>query len=179
MTNFPEDDAREPVTKPANDAEAFIPHQAAEIRVGNAMAEDRADDARHLAETEAPVAPYAPPGAEPPLFHSYAQPPVRRPMRIPNFGHLLLLSLLLTVAFSILVIALALVSHFHLFGVQISASLPPTSASTSSARPFSTSSPSASASSSFRWCGTRASSWDCNGAANSHSPGSGRSSASP
>ena len=61
------------------------------------------------------------PHAEPPLFHSYAQPPVRRPMRIPNFGHLLLLSLLLTVAFCILVIALALVSHFHLFGVQISA----------------------------------------------------------
>jgi len=41
-------------------------------------------------------------------------------VRIPNFGHLLLLSLLILVAFSILVIALALGSHFHLFGLRLS-----------------------------------------------------------
>jgi len=121
MTNFPEDDTREPVTKPADDAETFIPRPAAEPRVGNVMAEDRADDAPQLAETAAPIATNAPPNVERPLFHSYAQPPVRRPMRIPNFGHFLLLLLLLTVAFCILVIVLALVSHFHLLGVQISA----------------------------------------------------------
>ncbi len=57
---------------------------------------------------------------EPPLFQSYAQPPVRRFVRIPNFGHLLLLSLLIGVAFSILAIFLGLASHFHLFGIQLS-----------------------------------------------------------
>ena len=69
----------------------------------------------------APAYSYVPPTSpEPPLFHSYAQPPVRRPARIPNFGHLLLLSLLIIVAFSILIIALALAAHFHLYGFRLS-----------------------------------------------------------
>jgi hypothetical protein len=59
--------------------------------------------------------------AEPELFQSYMQPPVRRPTRIPNFGHLLLFSLLLLVAFGILTLVLGIASYFHLFGWQLSA----------------------------------------------------------
>ncbi len=121
MTDPYDDDPREPETKPADDREAFLQHLASQARVERITAEDQAEDAHWRAAAESPSVLDAPPRAEPPLFHTYAQPPVRRPMRIPNFGHLLLLSLLLTVAFCILVIALALVSHFHLFGLQISA----------------------------------------------------------
>ena len=119
MTNLPQDDAREPVTNPSDDSEAFLRRLAAQARVENIMAQDQASDARRAA-AEAPFAPDAPPYAEPPLFRSYTQPPVRRPIRIPHFGHLLLLSLLAVVAFSVLVIALALASHFRLFGFQLS-----------------------------------------------------------
>jgi hypothetical protein len=56
-----------------------------------------------------------------PLFSSYAQPPVRRPVRIPHFGHLLLLSLLIFVALGIMALVLGLASYFHLFGFQSSA----------------------------------------------------------
>ncbi|MFZ0340424.1 MAG: type II CAAX endopeptidase family protein [Terracidiphilus sp.] len=121
MTDPYDDNAREPETRPADDREAFLQHLASKPRVERIMAADQAEDAPWRIASDSPLAPDAPPHAEPPLFHSYAQPPVRRPMRIPNFGHLLLLMLLLTVAFCILVIALALVSHFHLLGVQISA----------------------------------------------------------
>ena len=68
------------------------------------------------------ILPAIPPSSsfDQPIFHFYSQPPVRRFVRIPNFGHLLLLSLLMVVALSILVIVLALASHFHLFGLHLS-----------------------------------------------------------
>lgn len=126
MSDFLQDDAPEPVTKPADGAETLLQPAAAESRVEDVMAQDgaadRADNAPPFCGTEATLAPVAPsPSAERPLFYTYTQPPVRRPVRIPNFGHLLLLSLLLVVAFCILVIVLALASHFHLFGLQLSA----------------------------------------------------------
>ncbi len=94
MTKFPEDDSREPVLLPESESAGVA---------------------------AAPAFSYIPPAnAEPPLFYSYTQPPVRRPVRIPHFGHLLLLSLLLVIAFCILVVILALASHFHLFGLQLS-----------------------------------------------------------
>jgi len=94
MTELPEDDAREPVILPGSESAGF---------------------------GASPAYSYVPPiSPDPPLFNSYTQPPVRRFQRIPNFGHLLLLSLLMIVAFSILVIALGLASHFHLYGFRLS-----------------------------------------------------------
>jgi hypothetical protein len=96
MTELPDDDTREPVILPGSESAGY-------------------------GAAPAPVFSYVPqPGPEPPLFHAYAQPPVRRFVRIPNFGHLLLLSLLIGVAFSILIIILGVVSHFHLFGLRLS-----------------------------------------------------------
>ncbi len=54
---------------------------------------------------------------EPPLFQSWAQPPVRPPARIPNFGHVLLLIPLLGLSFAIAGIFLLAAIHFHLYGV--------------------------------------------------------------
>lgn len=121
MTNLPEDDALEPATNPAADSETFRQTLVPETSVENVAIEDGTGNAPPFAGTDVSFTPVAPTYVERPLFYSYAQAPVRRPVRIPNFGHLLLLSLLLIVAFCILIIALALVSHFHLFGVQLSA----------------------------------------------------------
>jgi len=133
MTNPPEDDSREPVILPVDSAgfgatPAFDAAQEQTTADSSPETNPEASlDADPAATAQsAPVYSYVPPASpppsnfEPPLFHSYAQQPVRRPARIPNFGHLLLLSLLITVAFSILVIALALASHFHLFGLLLS-----------------------------------------------------------
>jgi membrane protease YdiL (CAAX protease family) len=116
MTNLPEDPLRD----------AFIPSSSESAGPGDsAQQQDAApvpfgENSRAF-EPSAPSFSYPPPTSpDPPLFYSYSQPPVRRFVRIPNFGHLLLLSLLITVAFSILIIALALASHFHLFGFRLS-----------------------------------------------------------
>ncbi len=94
MTELPEDDAGGPAILPGGESAGF---------------------------GAAPAFSYVPQAdAEAPLFNTYAQPPPRRFERIPNFGHLLLLSLLIGVAFSILIIVLGLVSHFHLFGLRLS-----------------------------------------------------------
>lgn len=122
MTDLPEDRPPESSIVPGAESDGFA-------------ATTGFDAAREPVSAPLPLAPdppatspappafsYLPPtNAELPLFHSYSQPPVRRPVRIPHFGHLLLLSLLIFVAFSILVIALALASHLHLFGLQLSA----------------------------------------------------------
>ena len=121
MTNLPEDPLREPFVPPSSDSSG--PSDSAEQQ---AAAPSPFGENSAAFEPPAPSFSYPlstgpePSNLEPPLFQSYAQPPVRRPMRIPNFGHLLLLSLLILVAFSILIIALALASHFHLFGFRLS-----------------------------------------------------------
>ena len=142
MTNPHEDDARESDILPGGDSAGFgatPAFDAAQEQTSAYSSPQMNLDANPEANLDAnlqadpgetaqsaPVYSYVPPASpppsnfEPPLFHSYAQQPVRRPARIPNFGHLLLLSLLIIVAFSILVIALALASHFHLFGLRLS-----------------------------------------------------------
>jgi membrane protease YdiL (CAAX protease family) len=142
MTNPHEDDARESSILPGSDSagSGATPALDAAQEQATAYSYPQTNLDAHPeanfdvnlqadpAETaqSAPVYSYIPPAGispsnfDPPLFHSYAQPPVRRFVRIPNFGHLLLLSLLITVAFSILVIVLALASHFHLFGLRLS-----------------------------------------------------------
>jgi CAAX protease family protein len=116
MTNLPEDPLREPFIPPSSEPSGPLDSAQQQAAAPSPIGENPA-----AFEPPAPSFPYPPPpSSEPPLFYSYAQPPVRRPVRIPNFGHLLLLSLLILVAFSILVIALALGSHFHLFGLRLS-----------------------------------------------------------
>jgi uncharacterized protein len=114
MTDLPEDDARAPALLPSGDTAGFgsTPAQSAPI--------DHYTPLPTLPSSGVPPPVVPASNAEQPLFYSYAQPAVRRFQRIPNFGHLLLLSLLIVVAFSILIIALALASHFHLFGFRLS-----------------------------------------------------------
>jgi hypothetical protein len=126
MTLLNDGDAREPVILPGGDSTglgttpAFNAAQEQTTAPSSPETNIEADPA--AAAESIPAFSYIPPAsAEPPLFHSFTQPPIRRPVRIPNFGHLLLLSLLILVAFSILVIVLALASHFHLLGLQLSA----------------------------------------------------------
>ncbi|HKN22089.1 MAG TPA: CPBP family intramembrane glutamic endopeptidase [Terracidiphilus sp.] len=115
MTNLPEDPLREPFVPPGSESSG--PSDFAEQQ---AAAPSPFGENSQAFEPPAPSFSY-PPSTSPdrPLFYSYSQP-VRRSVRIPNFGHLLLLSLLILVAFSILVIALALASHFHFLGFKLS-----------------------------------------------------------
>jgi membrane protease YdiL (CAAX protease family) len=115
MTDLPEDQVRKSYIPPGSESPG--PSDSAEQQ---AAPSPFGENSRAF-EPPAPSFSYpSPANLDPPLFHSYAQPAVRRPARIPNFGHLLLLSLLITVAFSILIIVLALASHFHLYGFQLS-----------------------------------------------------------
>lgn len=52
----------------------------------------------------------APPDSDQPLFNAFTQQPVRRPERIPHYGHLLLLSLLISIAAGVLGLGFAIAS---------------------------------------------------------------------
>ncbi len=62
--------------------------------------------------------PYEQPAAEPSLFQSWTQPSIRPLVRIPHFGHVLLLILLLGLSFVVAVILFLAAIHFHLYGVS-------------------------------------------------------------
>src|SRR5580658_3581243 len=102
MTNLPEDDLCEPFIPPSSESSGLSDSAQEQSVAPSPVGEN--------SPAFAPPAPsfsYPPPSNfEPSLFQSYSQPPVRRFVRIPNFGHLLLLSLLIGVAFSIRIIAL-------------------------------------------------------------------------
>ena len=57
-----------------------------------------------------------PPAAELPVFQSWAQPPVRPPKRIPNFGSLLMLVVLSLLGLLATGVAMGLAIHKHWFG---------------------------------------------------------------
>ncbi len=129
MTNLPEDDPRDSANlqdgesagfnaTPAFDAAQELAPASSSLEAKISASLDA--DLSATASTPPPSSDIPPSNVDPPLFHSFLQPPIPRPVRIPNFGHLLLLSLLMLVAFSILVIVLALASHFHLYGFQLS-----------------------------------------------------------
>jgi hypothetical protein len=86
MTNLPEDPLREPILPPSSESSG--PSDSAQQQ---AAPSPYGENSRAF-EPPAPSFSYPPPTSpEPPLFQSYAQPPVRRlQSRIPNFGHLLL-----------------------------------------------------------------------------------------
>jgi uncharacterized protein len=58
------------------------------------------------------------PATEPPLFQSWSQPEVQPPTRIPNFGHLCILGLLVSMALVGTILLTLSALHFHLFGVS-------------------------------------------------------------
>lgn len=67
------------------------------------------DSAAHVSASP-PEAAVTQPTVEQPLFYAFTQPPVRSPERIPNYGHLLLLSLLIALAAGILGLGLGIAS---------------------------------------------------------------------
>jgi uncharacterized protein len=58
-----------------------------------------------------------PDAAEPPLFVSTMIPEVKRPVRVPHFGHLMMLLLILLFGFTAAIGLVVLAIHFRLYGV--------------------------------------------------------------
>jgi hypothetical protein len=114
MTNLPEDPLRESPLAPGNEAATTGPAPAFHIAEQPNGADAPFAEAASALTASASVAP------EQPLFSAYAQPPARRPVRIPHFGHLLLLSLLIAIAVGILALTVALAAYFHPFGWKFS-----------------------------------------------------------
>jgi hypothetical protein len=121
MTNLPEDPLSESYILPGSDSSGAPDSAQQQAAAPSPFSENsQALDPPVPSFSYPPSTSPSPSTSDPPLFQSYAQPSARRIVRIPNFGHLLLLSLLIIVALSILAIALALASHFHLFGLRLS-----------------------------------------------------------
>jgi membrane protease YdiL (CAAX protease family) len=66
----------------------------------------------------APLDPDQPIPAEAPLFHSWSQPEIPPPARIPNLGHLLILASLMIFGSAVSMLLTWSALHFHLFGVS-------------------------------------------------------------
>ncbi|MGD0155736.1 MAG: type II CAAX endopeptidase family protein [Terracidiphilus sp.] len=131
MTDLPEDDLREstiPLADDASSAGNAPASPAAEFQPDEATAQEPPTVAPSPAAPEPIGHSYtdsypgqpAPSVSEPQLFQSFVQPPIRRPARIPHFGHLCLLALMVGVAYVCMGALFLLAAHFHLFGWQIS-----------------------------------------------------------
>jgi uncharacterized protein len=115
MTNLPEpeeDDARDPVDSPADDVASHEPALAVPVQLAPGSA--FVSFAQPSAESDTRPSPVT--NAEPLLFQSFAQPPVRPPARIPNLGHLAMLIPIGGVAFVGTIALLLAPMHFHWFG---------------------------------------------------------------
>ncbi len=113
MTNPPEDNLRETFIAPGSESavsdtqhETESSPQQSDIPVAFGV-----DSATDVSAPPAEVS-VNQPNIDQPLFYAYTQPPVRRPVRIPHFGHLLLLFLLIVIADGILGMGLGIASHF-------------------------------------------------------------------
>jgi membrane protease YdiL (CAAX protease family) len=84
--------------------------------VPSLAAADPAQESRASSVLEA--LPQEPAVSEPRLFQSWSQPEIPLPTRIPNFGHLSILGLLLSLALSGTALLTWSALHFHLFGVS-------------------------------------------------------------
>ena len=112
MTNLPEEQRPEPASAPLQtDPTPQSPFATQPLHTLSHFAQP-------VATATQAVAPSRP---DLQFFHTYALPPARPPVRIPHFGHLLLLALFLGIALAITGGVLALAMHFHLFGWQLSA----------------------------------------------------------
>ncbi|MGO8758939.1 MAG: lysostaphin resistance A-like protein [Terracidiphilus sp.] len=131
MTDFPEDEPRQPAILPDVEPAPFGADRAPlypEQR--SAESQPAEPDAAASAAPESAVAPpaiesnlvtAAESGSEPPLFQSWSQPQPRPPARIPHFGHLALLCVLGSLGFVSAVVVIFLAMRFHLFGWDVSA----------------------------------------------------------
>jgi hypothetical protein len=139
MTNLPEDELHDPEVWPGDDSASLgapeaspsavqQPVEFSSIEAAPAEFTPAAPPPAAPGETQPGIVQYAPPGTEPPLFQSWTQPEVRRPTRIPHFGHLCLLLLLACIGFACAVACLFLAMQLHLFG------LGPTAASVTDVR---------------------------------------------
>ncbi|MEI9969710.1 MAG: CPBP family intramembrane glutamic endopeptidase [Terracidiphilus sp.] len=120
MTNLPEpeeDDARELVNSPADVVASHSPTPAQltpDTTFVSYAASIGQSDAPPISQPGAPATPSS--YAEPLLFQSYAQIPIRPPARIPNLGHLAMLIPIGGVAFAGTIALLLAPMHFHWFG---------------------------------------------------------------
>lgn len=112
MTCFPEDEPCQPAGQPASDpqspasAEPAEPVPAYSVPPGSI-------------QTEPVFVSYAQSSAEPPLFQSFALPPVPPSVRIPHFGHLAFLLLALApIGLLATGLLMGLAMHEHLFGIS-------------------------------------------------------------
>ena len=122
MTNFPEDDQREPAGPPAGGSLSIDVTEASPSPEQQPAAFSPLElNPATPAEAEPVFMLHEPRSAEPTLFQSWAQPQVRPPARIPHFGHLCLLLLLGGIGFACTVAVLFLAMRFHLFGWELPA----------------------------------------------------------
>lgn len=114
MTNSPEDNPPEAFSGPAGESAASGTEQESQTAQPKAdvPAVFGIDPAVHTPPAAASVDELNvdQPNADPPLFYTYSQQPVRPLTRIPNYGHLLLLSLLIAVAFGLVGLGLGIAS---------------------------------------------------------------------
>jgi len=108
MSDLPENGPIDPIDPFTPDAELTEPTGAAfSPYIQDADSTGRLSPEGHCATKPEPL-----------LFQSYTQPEIHPPARIPNFGHLAILGLLVSIA----LIGAALLTwsalHFHLFGVS-------------------------------------------------------------
>ena len=140
MTNLPENEAREPalIRAPENVPEDSAASSAPTPAGTNAMEQldrpvpaDFPSDPPYAPTPDSLFVSYAaqpgpqldappiqPPSLEPLLFQSFAQPPVRPAARIPHFGHLSLLALLLGVGFLCTGVVFGVASYFLHIGAN-------------------------------------------------------------
>jgi hypothetical protein len=132
MTNLPEpeeDDARDLVNSPADDVAIPAPAPVVPVQLApdstsvSYAAPIGLSDPLPIAQpdTQLSAPAIASPNAEPLLFQSFAQPLVRQPARIPNFGHLAMLIPIGGVAFVCTIALLLAPMHFHWFGWSMDA----------------------------------------------------------
>jgi membrane protease YdiL (CAAX protease family) len=123
MTTPPEDNLHESFIPPgsefaASDAQHETESSALESDIPGACGGDSAADfsaipaeaSANQPEIDEPQIDQ--PEIDRPLFYAFTQPPVHRPVRIPHFGHLLLLFLLIVIAEGVLGAGLGVASHF-------------------------------------------------------------------
>lgn len=115
MSTLPDDQIPEATNWP-KDGQTVLRQEQATLQE-TAPIEAAAPEAMPEATETAFVVPTAPTG-EPPMFQSWSQPAPPKPARIPNFGHLAILSVLLLMGFSVAIVIFLIAAKVHLFGVS-------------------------------------------------------------
>ncbi len=120
MTSLPADDPRQPAGQPPSDLagpEAATTPPAAETQPVEFTPADLA--AYTPPPADSLFVSYAPHSPETPLFHSFAEPSPRPPVRIPHFGHLVFLLLALApMGLLATGLIMGLAMHEHLLGIS-------------------------------------------------------------